>query len=606
MMKNAVKLGICILLALASKLAAGDFRIEGKSFLLDGKPFQIRSGELHYSRVPRAEWANRIEMARAMGLNTICTYVFWNYHEPTKGEFDFSGEKDFIAFVKLCDQLGMKAIVRPGPYVCAEWDLGGLPAWLLNEPGINMRSMDPRYLDPAAAWMKRMGEMLEPLTVAKGGPLLMVQVENEYGHFGEDSEYMKALHQALKSGGYQGIVFTGDGPSQSMLRNGAIPGTLKAVNFGGQAEIAFGKLEYFRRDQPEFTSEFWVGWFDDWGSLRQFINTHEKLVDFEVILRRKASFNLYMFHGGTTRNYWTAGNWKNGYSSATCCHDWSALLDESGQPTEKYWSFRSMIKQFVKDEVIPEVPKIAGAASIGTIQLKKQCRLIDALPKGQDVSTLKTMEASGQTTGFIVYRTEVEGPLEGSLELAEVKDRVYVMLNGELQGISGRSTKNGVIKLKIPSGKHRLDLMVENMGRVCYGGFLIGERKGLSGSLQLGGKDLGPFECVNLTMQSQPAAKYEEIKDGETLGNMTLYRGEFSLGSPSDTWLDMRDFGRGTVWLNGKNLGRYWKVGPVQGIFIPGCWMKKGELNEIVVMELEAEKCPSELPTSAKPIWGNN
>lgn len=579
--------------------------MEGKSFLLDGKPFQIRSGELHYSRVPRAEWASRIELAKAMGLNTICTYVFWNYHETRRGEFDFEGEKDFMAFIKTCGELGMKAIVRPGPYVNAEWDLGGIPAWLLAEPGINMRTMDPRYLDPAKAWMTRMGGMLAPLSIANGGPLLMVQVENEYGHHGEDTEYMKALDQALKSGGYKGMVFTGGGPSRSMLQNGAIPGTLKAVNFGENAAHAFDVLQHHFPNQPDFTSEFWVGWFDEWGSPRQRIRRDAKLTEFERILRLRASFNLYMFHGGTTRGYWTGGNWKNGYSSATCCHDWSALLDESGRPSDQYLAYRAMIQAFNPAEKLPEVPRMKSASGIGLIRLKEQSRLVDAMPAGQETPVLKTMEMYGQTTGFIVYRTKLEGPLEGKLDLAGAKDRVYAILDGKPVGVSGRSMRGAVIDLKIPAGEHRLDLMVENMGRVCYGGALSEERKGLTGTILLGEKELGPFETVGLDMQVPPVGKYREIVEGETLESMSLYRGEVTIGTPTDTWLDLSGFGRGTVWINGQNLGRYWKAGPILSVFVPGCWMKKDGKNEIVVMELEATDCPDELPTSSRPIWKN-
>jgi len=565
-----LKLLLPLVLSLTS-LTATEFMVEGRSFVLEGKSLQIRSGEIHYSRVPRAEWRSRIQMAKAMGLNTVCTYVFWNYHEAKRGEFDFTGGKDVVEFVRLCGEEGMKAIVRPGPYVCAEWDLGGLPAWLLAEPGIKLRSTDPRFLEPAMDWMKRMGAMLQPLSVAQGGPVLMVQIENEFGFFGSDTAYLKEMQRALRAGGYQGMVFTCDGGGEDKLRRGGLAGVLKAANFGGRAESHFAALRRVSPGQPDFTAEFWVGWFDQWGRPHHLVNSQSKLADLEWMMRTGASFNLYMFHGGTTRGLWTGANWDGRYRPSTDCYDYSAPLDESGRPTEKYHAFRSVIQAALKNEKLPDVPKLSGTASIGTIELKEQCRLLDCLPKGSPTATPQTMEALGQATGMISYRTTLEGPMEGSLPLGEVKDRVYVLLDGKLLGISGRSTNGDAIPVKIPAGTHRLDLFVENMGRINFGQKISEERKGLTESLSLGGKELGPWEQVGLPLQEPPNGPFEDIKDGKTLGNFTLYRGHFKVGSASDTWLDMRGYGRGVVWLNGRNLGRYWKIGPSRSIFLPGC-----------------------------------
>lgn len=596
---------LSLLLPLSTLLPAADFKVEGNSFVLDGKPFQIRSGEIHYPRVPRAEWRSRIRMAKAMGLNTVCTYVFWNLHETKRGEFDFAGEKDVSEFVKVCGEEGMKAIVRPGPYVCAEWDLGGLPAWMLAEPGVQLRSTDPRFLDPAKAWMKRMGEMLQPLSVAKGGPVLMVQLENEYGNFGKDAGYLKEMETAFRSGGYTGTLFTADGASAGALRNGGLPGMLKAANFGGGAESAFRKLKDVAPEQPAFTAEFWVGWFDQWEKPHHFIDSQEKMADFEFLMRTGASFNLYMFHGGSTRGLWTGANWADRYRPTTDCYDYAAPLDESGRPTEKYDAMRWTIQRALKNEKLPEVPKLPAPASIGEIRLTEYCRLLDALPKGETSATLRTMEELGQSTGFLLYRTTVEGPLEGELALGQVKDRVHVFLDGAVLGLSGRSTRNPAVPVKLPAGSHKLDLLMENMGRINYGKFMNDERKGLAGPITLGGKDLGPFEHIGLPMQEPPTGTYQAIKDGTIPGKATLLRGHFKIGHSCDTWLDMRGFGRGIVWLNGRNLGRYWKAGPSQGVFLPGCWMKTEDGNEIVVLEIEAEACPAKVPTSAKAIWGN-
>lgn len=585
--------------------SAADFRIERSTFQLAGKPFQIRSGEIHYSRVPKEEWRSRILMAKAMGLNTITTYVFWNLHEQKRGVYDFSGDKDLVAFVKLCDESGMHAIVRPGPYVCAEWDLGGLPAWLLAERGVKLRSMDPRYLEPTKAWMKKMGGLLQPLSVSQGGPLLMVQVENEFGSFGSDSGYLDALEAALRSGGYKGTVFTCDTAAEKTLRDGGLPGGLKAANFGGGAEMAFKNLQKVNPGQPNLNMEFWVGWFDQWGRPHHVIEPQEKLGDLEWMMRTGASFNLYMFHGGTTRGLWTGANWESRYRPTTCSYDYSAPLDESGRPTAKYHAFRSVIQSNLKEEILPEVPPVSGTGNIGQIRLTEQCRLMTAVPPGKANAVLETMETLSQSTGFILYRTTVQGPVEGELALGAVKDRVYMMMDGKLQGISGRSTKGEPVVLKVPDGSHQLDLLVENMGRINFGPRMLEERKGLENPIRFNGKELGPFQQVGLPMQVPPLGKFEEIKEGRKFGSGTLYRGTFKIGTPCDTWLDTRGFGRGMIWFNGKNLGRYWKVGPSQTVFLPGCWMKKDSENEIVVLELESENCPDTLPTSAKAIWGN-
>jgi beta-galactosidase len=586
--------------------SAAEFKVEGPAFVLDGKPFQIRSGEIHYPRVPREEWSSRILMAKAMGLNTISTYVFWNLHESKRGEYDFSGEKDVVAFVKLCGELGMHAIVRPGPYVCAEWDLGGLPGWLLADPDIKLRSTDARYLEPAKDWMRKMGSLLQPLTVAEGGPLLMVQIENEFGSFGSDPEYLDALQAALRGGGYQGTVFTCDTASENTLRKGGRPGVLQSANFGGAAERAFQNLQRVRPGQPNLTMEFWVGWFDQWGRPHHVIEPREKIADLEWMMRTGASFNLYMFHGGTTRGLWTGANWENRYRPTTDSYDYSAPLDESGRPTAKYHAFRSVIQSGLKEEKLPDIPKIASTGRIGTLSLTEQCRLSDALPDGTTSPVVQTMETLGQSTGFLLYRMQLQGPIEGELNLGKVKDRVLVLLDGELQGVSGRSTNGAPIPLKVPAGNHKLELLVENMGRINFGAKMLEERKGLTQPVLFAGSELGPFEQIGLPMQEAPDGDFQEIEDGKTHGSCTLYRGKFKTASPScDTYLDMRGFGRGIVWLNGRNLGRYWQVGPSQSIYLPGSWMKRDGDNEIVVMELEAKTCPAKVPTSANAVWGN-
>jgi beta-galactosidase len=357
--------------------------------------------------------------------------------------------------------------------------------------------------------------------------------------------------------------------------------------------------------EPDFCAEFWVGWFDAWDRPRGFPPAHMMTRDLAWMMKNGASFSLYMFHGGSTRGLWSGANRDKTYLPTTDCYDYQAPLDESGRPTLKYQQIRDIIQNELSGVSLPAIPRLPAPGSIGEIQLTEQCRLLDALPEGKTSDTLQTMEDLGQITGFLLYRTSVDGPLEGELALGDVKDRVHVILDGQVIGISGRSTKGAAISVKLSTGTHKLDLLVENMGRVNYGKQMNQERKGLDKPIMLAGKELGPFEHVGLPLQAPPGGSYQEIKEGANRSGITLYRGTVKSATPRDTWLDMRGFGRGIVWFNGRNLGRYWKKGPPQSVFLPACWMEREKENELVILELEAETCPKKVPTSAEAIWGD-
>jgi beta-galactosidase len=595
-------------LAATAPVDAGTFEVGQKQFLLDGKPFQIRSGEIHYSRVPAAEWRNRIRMAKAMGLNTICTYVFWNYHEAKPGEFDFSGEKDVVQFIRICGEEGMKAIVRPGPYVCAEWDLGGIPAWILADKGVKLRTTDARYLNPAKEWLKRMAAMIEPLSVPRGGPVIMVQLENEYANLGADREYLQALQSALRSGGYSGTLFTSDGAIASALQQGGLPGALKAVNFGRDAAGAFRELGSIAPGQPLFSAEFWVGWFDQWQRPHHRVNLREKCEALDWMMKHGASFNLYMFHGGTTRGMWTGANWDGRYRPTTCGYDYDAPLDESGRPTEKYHAFRGIIGDSLskKGELVADVPAVAAAGPIGSIELKEWADPLSGLEMRELEGSLPTMEDLGQTNGFILYRGSVEGSPEASCDLSTVKDRVSVLVDGKLAGTGGRSADSKPIVTIAGPGIHRIDLLVENMGRLNFGK-MNEERKGLEAIPRLANGVAALTHYGLVPAERVPRGDFKAISDqGPSPGGVVMLRGRFRCDVPVDTWLDLRGFGRGVVWLNGRNLGRYWREGPGQTIFVPGAWLMREGENEVVVLELEHSACPPLLPTVGHQIWGRS
>ncbi|MCW1914754.1 beta-galactosidase [Luteolibacter sp. GHJ8] len=583
---------------------AGSFEVGQKQFLLDGKPFQIRSGEIHYSRVPAAEWRNRIRMAKAMGLNTICTYVFWNYHEAKPGEFHFSGEKDVAQFIRICGEEGMKAIVRPGPYVCAEWDLGGIPAWILAEKGVKLRSTDARYLAPAKEWLKRMAVMIEPLSISKGGPVIMVQLENEYANFAADQAYLQELQSALRGGGYSGMLFTCDMAMSEALEKGGMQGMVKAVNFGRDAGDAFRQLEKVAPDQPLFTAEFWVGWFDQWQRPHHRVNLQEKSEALAWMMERKASFNLYMFHGGTTRGMWTGANLEGSrYRPTTCGYDYDAPLDESGRPTEKYHAFRQIIAKHLKDETLPEVPASVPAGGIGAIEFKQRGDLFAALAPEAAESPLPSMEDAGLANGFILYRAAMSGPFETSLDLSLVKDRVSVLMDGSLLGTGGRSAEGQPIAIKAGEGAHRIDFLVENMGRANFG-VMDGERKGLESLPEIAGAKPDYLGHRVIPADRPPEVDYRVIAESEAApSGISLLKGGFRCDTPVDTWLDMRGFGRGVVWLNGRNLGRYWSAGPSNTIFVPAAWLSKDGENEVVLLELELPSPQLRIPTVGHQIW---
>ena len=564
---------------------------------------QIRAGELHYCRIPRVEWPARLAVANSMGINTVSTYVFWNLHERRRGVFNFEGEIDFGAFITACQKQGMKVIVRPGPYVCAEWELGGIPGWVLAERDVKLRSTDPRFLDPAKRWMRTVGELLAPLSAEKGGPVLMVQLENEYGAYGSDAEYLRAIEGALREGGYDGKVFTCDAASKKALRNGGLDQMFKAVNFGRDAPRAFRTLEQVAPGQTRFTAEHWVGWFDQWGRPHHVVETRAKAADLEWMMTNGVSFNMYMFHGGTTRGFWTGANWDGRYRPTTTSYDYSAPLDESGRPTPKYHAFRSIITKYLPKGSVPDVPDIDPPGTIGSLPLTENRALLGAVPPGEVREPPVTMEQLGQITGFMLYRTKIDGPVDDPLVLGEVKDRAHVVVDGKLVGIAGRSVDRATVELALGSGPHRLDILVENMGRINYGQEMNEERKGLAGPVKLGDQEISRFEHVSLPLDVPPGDGFDEIPgDGRIADCPVLLRGKFR-AQPVDTWLDLRGFGRGAVWLNGINLGRYWSIGPQQTLFVPAVWLRGDGDNEICVLELEKQDCPLTIPTVDEAIW---
>jgi beta-galactosidase len=556
-------------------------RVEGGQFVLDGKPFQIISGEMHYARIPREYWRDRLQKARAMGLNTISTYVFWNLHEPKPGVYDFSGQLDVAEFIREAQREGLHVILRPGPYVCSEWDLGGLPAWLLADPNMKLRTNQENFLRPAAAWLKRLGRELAPLQATRGGPIIAEQVENEYGSYGSDAAYMSKIRELIAEAGFDGaVLYTADGPSE--LPQGTLPELPAVVNFGtGEAELAFAALRAFRPTGPMMSGEYWDGWFDHWGEPHNVTDAQKQAQELDWMLSRGYSVNLYMFHGGTSFGFMGGANYGRTYQPDTTSYDYDAPLDEAGRPTAKYFAFRDVILRHLHAASLPPLPRPIPVIEIPEFKLTESAPLWKNLGTPIRSARPKTMEQLGQAYGYILYRTHVQGPAKSELTVKEVHDYASIFVNGKHVGAIDRRLQQTGIPIEIPAGTNTLDILVENLGRINFGPQLDTDRKGITGSVTLNGRELTDWEIFPLPM-SEPASL--PFATGARK-SPAFYRGTFHLTQTGDTFLDVSGLGMGVVWVNGHNLGRFWNIGPQQTLYVPGVWLKRGE-NSVIVFDL--------------------
>lgn len=555
-------------------------RLEGNQFMLDGKALQVISGEMHYARIPRAYWRDRLRKARAMGLNTISTYVFWNLHEPTQGTYDFSGQLDVAEFIREAQQEGLHVILRPGPYVCSEWDLGGLPAWLLADPKMELRSNQEAFVQAAGKWLKRLGQELAPLRVTRGGPIIAVQVENEYGSFGSDTAYMSRIRDLIAEAGFDGaILYTADGPSE--LPSGTLPDLPAVVNFGpGYVEQAFAALHKLRPNGPLMSGEYWDGWFDHWGETHNVTDAEQEAQELEWMLSRGYSVNLYMFEGGTSFGFMAGANYGKAYEPDTTSYDYDAPLDEAGRPTQKYSLFRDVILRRSHGAEFPPVPDSIPVIEIPAFKLTESASLWKNLGRAVESVQPKTMEQIGQAYGYILYRTRVDGPAKGSLTVNEVRDYATVFVDGYRVGTLDRRLNQNSIPIEIPPGPRRLDILVENLGRINFGPQLRDDRKGITQSVTLDGRELGGWKIYPLPMNDPGSLDFST----GAAARPAFYRGTFRLKRAGDTFLGVSSLGMGVAWVNGHNLGRFWNIGPQQTMYVPGVWLKKGR-NEVIIFD---------------------
>jgi beta-galactosidase len=542
----------------------------------------LLSGEMHYPRIPRAYWEARLKMAYAMGLDAVSTYVFWNVHEPAPGTYDFSGENDVAEYVRAAARAGLAVVLRPGPYVCAEWDLGGLPAWLLAGETVALRTLDEGYMRPVRRWLKRLGEELAPLQRSRGGPILAVQLENEYGAYGDSKAYLEAMCEALDDAGFaESPYYTIDQPGD--LARGSLPGVPIAATFApGDPERDLGMLRALRPDGPLICGEYWAGWFDHWAEPHQRTDGARQAQDLEWMLRHGCSANIYMFHGGTSFGFWNGANASDTapYQPDTTSYDYDAALDEAGRPTEKYRAFRDVVarERGVEPRPVPEAPH---TIEIPAFELDTFAPLEDLLTNPVACDIPKPMESFGQSLGYILYRTTLADAGEGRLELAAMRDYAVVLLDGEVVGHLDRRLGETSISLAVTRPGMRLDVLVENGGRINYGPKLLDERKGIGAAVRWDGRELHDWQAFTLPLDDLQALAF----DTPSARAPGFWRGMFDVGEPADTFIDVRSLGKGALWINGRNAGRFWNVGPQRSLYVPGVWLRQGA-NEAVAFDL--------------------
>jgi beta-galactosidase len=561
------------------------FAYDSKDFLLDGKPFQMISGEMHYPRVPREAWRARMKMAKAMGLNTIGTYVFWNLHEPQKGKFDFSGNNDVAEFVKIAQQEGLWVILRPSPYVCAEWEFGGYPYWLQNEKGLVVRSKEAQYLKEYETYIKAVGKQLAPLQINHGGNILMVQIENEYGSYGSDKQYLAINQRLFKEAGFDGLLYTCD-PAADIVA-GHLPGLLPAVNgIDNPAKIKKLVNENHGGKGPYYVAEWYPAWFDWWGTEHHTVPAAKYSVHLDSVLAAGISINMYMFHGGSTRGFMNGANYKDisPYEPQTSSYDYDAPLNEAGNATPKFMAFRKVIEKYLpKGKVLPAVPAAKPAMSITAIKLNYAAGLLNNLPQPKTALKPMTFEDLNQDYGYVLYRATLTGGKTGMLKLKELRDYAVVMINGKTVGTMDRRHVQDSLLITLPAGSVTLDILVENMGRVNFGKYLLQNKKGITEKVLFKGKEVLNWKMYSLPFANLSAIRYQVASANEK--TPVIKKGSFTLSKVADTYLDMRKWGKGVVWVNGHNLGKYWSIGPQQTLYLPAEWLKKGA-NSIEILEL--------------------
>ncbi len=604
--------------------AKGTFEAGNGTFLLNGKPFVVKAAEIHYPRIPKPYWEHRIKMCKALGMNTVCIYIFWNIHEQREGEFDFTGNNDVAEFCRLAQKNGMYVIVRPGPYVCAEWEMGGLPWWLLKKKDIRLRERDPYFMERVKMFEQKVGEQLAGLTIQNGGPIIMVQVENEYGSYGEDKPYVSEIRDCLRGiYGKELALFQCDW-SSNFEKNG-LDDLTWTMNFGTGANIndQFRRLGELRPNAPKMCSEFWSGWFDKWGARHETRPAKDMVDGMDEMLSKGISFSLYMTHGGTSFGHWAGAN-SPGFAPDVTSYDYDAPINEYGHATPKFWELRKMMEKYNDGKALPAVPKdVAPIITVPKFELKEFSSIFNGedsqfkLPIRKE-GGLMTFEEMDMGWGSMLYTTTMPEIPAQSVITADFHDFAQVFINGKYIGKIDRVKNEKSLTLPPVKKGDELEILVEAMGRINFGR-AIKDFKGIVGEVAI----TAEVEGIETTWKPQNWVKfglpdsYEKAADafvhnndytkaeneGQRLGKKPqwnvdgldlvskrgYYRGYFNLTKVGDTFLNFETWGKGQVYVNGHALGRIWSIGPQQTLYVPGCWLKKGQ-NEIIVLDVVGPK----------------
>lgn len=587
------------------------FEIKDGQFVYDQKPIQIHSGEMHFARIPKEYWQQRLRMVKAMGLNTVATYVFWNYHETAPGLWDFKSEsRNIREYIQLAQKEGLMVIVRPGPYACAEWEFGGYPWWLQKEPSLVIRSQNQPFLDSCKVYINHLADQIRDLQITKGGPIIMVQAENEFGSYvaqrkdiplADHKLYSAAIKQQLVDAGIDVPLFTSDG--SWLFEGGTIAGALPTANGEDNVEKLKKIVDQYNGGKgPYMVAEFYPGWLDHWAEPFPKVSTQSVVAQTEKYLTGGVSFNYYMVHGGTNFGFTTGANYdkKHDIQPDMTSYDYDAPISEAGWATEKYRALRETIQKHT-GIAAPEIPQPAPVIEIPEIKLSKAV-VIDQLLKGRPVvgnDQPQTFEALNQGHGYVLYRRHFVQPLSGTLTINGLRDFATVYVNGEKVGELNRYDKYYSCPIDIPFNA-TLELLVENMGRINYGAEIIHNLKGILSPVMIDGNEItGNWEMIGLPMDKAP--DLSQFKEEYLPGRPILYSGTFDLKQTGDTFLDMRKWGKGILFVNGHHLGRYWSVGPQQTLYLPGCWLKKGT-NQVVIFEQKPTERMKSLSSIQTPI----
>ena len=605
----------------------GTFTTGDKTFLLNGKPFVVKAAELHYPRIPRAYWEHRIKMCKALGMNTVCLYVFWNIHEQEEGKFDFTGNNDVAAFCRLAQKNGMYVIVRPGPYVCAEWEMGGLPWWLLKKKDIRLREQDPYFMQRVEIFEKEVGKQLAPLTIQNGGPIIMVQVENEYGSYGKDKPYVSAIRDIVRKSGFDKVSLFQCDWSSNFLNNG-LDDLTWTMNFGTGANIdqQFKRLGEVRPNAPKMCSEFWSGWFDKWGARHETRPAKDMVEGMDEMLSKGISFSLYMTHGGTSFGHWAGAN-SPGFQPDVTSYDYDAPINEYGHTTPKYFELREMMAKHNDGKKLPAVPKAPmPLVSVPTFKFTEYKPLIYGYTKKTVEQAPKTFEEYDMGWGTMAYVISLPANDKPSTLTGEFHDFAQVYLDNKYIGKIDRVKNEQSLDLPAMPDSGKLTIVVEGMGRINFGR-AIKDYKGIVGNVTitsqspygeitlkptawtqlaipddyqnavkaLSGNSMADAELKEAVAKAHPDAVIKIDPWGES--KVGYYRGYFNLKKVGDTFINMEAFGKGQVYVNGHALGRFWQIGPQQTLYLPGCWLKKGK-NEVIVLDVVGPKGEAGKPGS--------